>query len=195
MVRLLRWVLALWLMLVLTLGIGEILGRAQPSYFAIPEIRQCGAVLCYLGVLPGKTTVQDAQAIVKNTAQFDFSNPIGPLQQAHKVSKPFYDIGFENSPQGLVDAVDLGFPSETDVSIGAIIAQLGAPCRVRVNMDGLGLGYPGLVVFADSDKDKWILKAYSPISQISIVNTGNFCQSAFTDSTVSVWHGFGSYPR
>src|SRR5258708_27518581 len=190
--RLLTFVMVLCLVLVVTLGTSEVVGRTQPKHLSIPELRLCSDVMCFLGIVPGRTTLHDAQIIIRNSSEFDLSNPVGIIQ-AHKISEPFYDIAFENSKMGLVAAIDLVFPTETDFSIGVLITQLGSPCRIRANMDGLGLAYPGLEVFTSSNDVKWVLKPDSRISQISIVDTGKFCQTAISDNTVSVWHGFGRY--
>jgi hypothetical protein len=178
----------------LAIDAAVIIGRRQPEPNAIIELSKCKGVMCFLGILPQQTTLRDAQAAIKNSAQFRFSSPSN--KNAQRLIEPGYTVElYQGGATSLVDGVILGFPIETRVNVGIIVTQLGPPCRIRRNMQGLGLVYPGMVLFTWSQplETQWVLRPELTINQISIVDTGTFCGEAITDPNVFEWHGFGRY--
>jgi hypothetical protein len=138
--------------------------------------------------------MQQAQTIIKNSPQFRFLD--GSANKAQRIIEPRYTVWlYQTSATNFIDEVILGFPIETKIDVGFIVNQLGEPCRVRRNIERLGMGYSGMVFFTWSQpmETRWILKPELTINQISILDTGNFCYEMILDAGLFKWHGFGAY--
>src|SRR5437868_2333072 len=69
----LRLVMLSYSLFIVLCGGVLIIGRAHPSPDLVPELRKCNGSLCYVGIIPGKTTWNDALILLKNTPGLSFN--------------------------------------------------------------------------------------------------------------------------
>jgi hypothetical protein len=198
--RLARTVGILFVGLALVLCGAVMVPRVQPRHDAIPDVGRCDEILCFLGILPGKTELETAVAILKNTHNFAPSD-YSPDSIVYKQSEPYYRIQFLArsylSPNP-VDEVDLSF-FDKSITVGHIVLQFGPPCAVFTGLSNRGrvyLRYPGAVVSlaVEVQANVALLSTDSPATQINLFDKMRTCeQLAGKYEGDSPWHGFGKY--
>ncbi len=177
-------------------------GRAQPRIDAVPDLGVCSGRACYLGIVPGETTIEDARAILRNAPQLalsDYSNLV-----ANRWSQPFHSVQLVqvvsdgvHASYKYVDEIDLVFSGGTGVDAGRIVLQLGEPCALVLSIVGgrTVLIYPGMLLFfaLDRQTEPRVFKSTSPVTQIDLFNTVSSCEQVKFGEITRPWHGFGRY--
>jgi hypothetical protein len=185
-----------------------IAGKAQPVVDPLPELQICSSGPCYLGIAPGKTTLDEAGKIIADTPYLQIQQPFYTAQYAGKQSEPAYLVSYEaicdmgpcNHPNPPVTQLGLSFPDKAgSINASAIIYKFGVPCTViRQGPGNVILAYPGMNVFSSVDiqGDAATLRPYSPIRHINIayiVISPGRCEQLRNCTSCVRWHGFGKY--
>lgn len=179
-------------------GMVVLVGRQQGEPAIIPELKPCGEMLCYLGILPGTTAWDEGMKLVTQTPHLKVSQVSDTLFLS---TEPWYSMSLSPTKRGEADPND-GVVEEVKIDIdkvniyaGSVIERFGFPCFVLSMSGGLGLGYPNALFVIISDS-KW-LTAESPISFILLhpPTTWPFCPDAQSIKPVGIykWNGFRRY--
>ncbi len=174
-----------------------LIGRSnsvQPELFQY--LKTCDGQPCYLGVVPGKTSWNDAVEIFEN-AHISFD----PM-----TNFAFEPLGFRGNAlildtpgdEAVLDEVDLTMHSSS-VTIGSLIDHFGLPCAVVVTpVPQIGLIFLGMSIIVNSNQfdTSQILQPTTLIQQINLFNRFQSCEQVFNSTTTVTfnhWKGFARY--
>jgi hypothetical protein len=190
MQRLIRIVFINFLVLTVLCGATIFVGRKQPQADILPELKPCGDSWCYLGIVLGKTSLNEGMVIIRDNPK------IKPLNSGFQHIDPLYTFDvipnaddsqhFENIS---LDNLKLPLP------VGNIINILGPPCYVTFWGGGeLEVGYSNSSFYAASPT--YTLTPTSPVESISLTYKPNeLCDKATRDEVGGYyeWRGFVEY--
>jgi hypothetical protein len=172
MQRLIRIVFIGFIVLTFLCGMTIYVGRTQPKPDILPELKPCGASLCYLGIVLGKTSLNDGTKIVRENKQLEFHPAVFSLTSVGDTL--------------VYGKVEVYFPS-TPFLLGNIVNLFGSPCYVKPFVSGLDIGYPNAVVhLADS-------APLTPSSLVSFIDVQQSTDQPCTATGSVQWRGFRDY--
>jgi hypothetical protein len=160
----------------------------------------CDNVPCYQGIIPLKTTFENAKIIIARLPGATLSNS----DEASLPDGPIQNVRILPSSDGRLREVDL-IPRGNAISLGHVISRLGTPCAVYPVEPNAWLpsiiivAYPTVVFWIKTSN--WQLDPSLPVSDIVLVppNVENFitldhpispCEGIKTGH----WQGFRRYP-
>jgi hypothetical protein len=169
-----------------------LIGRIQPQP-QIPSLNLCGARPCYLGIIVGDTTWDEARQII--SAQ-GLALETNTLRGAKGKTGPFDYIRMYPNVQGVV--IDMALSAHQPIApVGDIINQLGAPCAVYSLADSSGnlliLSYPDHLQIS-ARPIGWQLFPNSPVGKIELYPAHPLLNCDRPDGFRSYWQGFRAYP-
>jgi hypothetical protein len=178
--------------------------RGQAPIGNLSELHVCDKTMCLFDIAPSKTTIRDAQATLKTTRSFTFSNFSDST--AFKQSKPFYRVDVEPSSGcnrfGLdcTGVMRMVFPlNQNELTAGQIITELGSPCGIVPNFirGRTVLIYRGMVLYfiSNPSSDAERFQPTLPLGQINIFKNADSCHEvASKTEDYYRWRGFTIYP-
>ena len=194
----LRW-LIVTVFLILTAVTGTIVlhGRGLPGVrtdqLQAMGVDTCEGKLCFMQVIPGVTTWNEAHRALANYITRDegdhFHGQVGDYEIR-------VEGGWSDTTITRVDVQNYrNSPTATVVPFSEVIAQFGTPCYVSVTgarMRGLTLTYPTFRLSISTEERR--LSFDSPIQGITLVDVvasnGNLCAGAAASGIP--WRGFAS---
>ncbi len=191
--------------------IAMLCGRAQRPSAAVQaySFDHCGGAICFKGIIPGLTSTRETLTLLsKFTGTRIDSLPIGVPVGGDGLVSIFIKVLITQSN----DTEDRGALSEPQpvtvgpilltrrngkalFSVGWIVAQYGAPCRITVNPTGYDfvLRYPTLIVQVKLPLyGERRLSPESPATSMMLNEDGDSAQCSNTDPP---WIGFASVAR
>lgn len=167
-----------------------LIGRAQPQQEFLPELHACNDTLCYMNIILGQTTQQEAEAIVRAVPGMKL-DPASPT--ATSVTGLIRRMSIFPSATDIVQEIDL-FPIPSSVRMSDVVAHWGKPCAVfSEDPSAIAFTYPGIELFASS-RD-WRLQANSVVTRIDLYVPMMPCDRLAKNATSRIWHGFRRYPQ
>ncbi len=140
-----RLVLALWFALTVTTGITVLAGRRQPTSARLAMLRLTDCALpCWIGIVPGKTTLDEAHAIIESafgqSPDYDFSAawsdssdllPVILSEKANWANSIW--IGLRVRPDRVVDSIVFYFDRpDNPITVADLHNLFGAPSYVKL---------------------------------------------------------------
>jgi hypothetical protein len=172
------------------------IGHEQASTLIIPGLSKCGEMVCYLGILPGKTAWDDGLSAVHkmpNLEAADTSDKFFISSDApYKVG--FLPFKYNVDPHSWVfQEININV-SESAISVGNVMLLLGPPCFVSSLRGSIFLGWSNSA-FLVSDNPS----SFTPSSQVIHVvihQRSIACPKPGQISSADIyeWRGFRSYP-
>lgn len=201
---LVRRVLAMWLMLVIVCIAGIVAGRLDPTHNTLQRFgfSLCDGEVCFRGI-KADTELRIARNLLPQAVERDGSLKL-PVNSEIMLDIIIYD---PKSYGNIVMPTQISAydPSGTlifPVTVGDVIAQYGAPCRIDVSFSSNEefFVYPTtLMVVAYSiygqNAGLWgaRLNPDSPVGRLYLVKTGSYgkCDDSVSE-TGGIWQGFTS---
>lgn len=187
---------ASFVVLTLSCIVAILIGHNQPEISFIPELQRCGDSLCYLGILPGTTPWDEGMNIVRHTPQLKMSYSSETLFTS---TNPPYAVGFlplriDAAGTPLWDFVEIDLNlTPSDISAGAVIAELGSPCYIASFDGNLILGWKNAAFTLPSAATSF--SSASPVTHVVLRRPRPVCPGAGPTYTASIykWQGFRRY--
>src|SRR4051794_40401300 len=104
MKRLYRVMGACFGILLVLCGSAVLIGRAQPQPAFLPELRVCGPTPCYMNIALGKTTRQEAEALINAVPGMRLD---AGSRTAYSDNGPVPRLDIFSAPNNLIREVDL----------------------------------------------------------------------------------------
>jgi len=185
--RLFRFAFALGLTTAIVCTVVVGLARSQPLVNVLPEVQFCGNVGCFLDIVPGQTSWDNAVSRLRlvQGLVFDQNLKAGSLPNRARQFQLYLN---ENRR---IDEIDL-ILRDPEVTLGWLIAQYGHPCAiVPLSPYILGIKYSGLAFIIEDNSG--IAQRTSRIKQANILGVSmNPCEATPYDVN---WRGFTRIPK
>ena len=171
-------------------GSAVLIGRAPPQGDLIPDLHICNDKPCYLGIVPGKTTMNQVFALADQlpiqTTTFDYSvtDLTGIVSSIQFYPSP-------PMPGGIIGTVAIT-PRDGSISSIDVIAHWGPPCGISRYNDHqqVVFSYPDMAFFFPTTD--WVLKP-SFAARIIFFANDRPCQDFIKSPNYIPWRGFTSY--
>ncbi len=169
-----------------------LIGRAQPQpeffrYFGI-----CEGVPCYMGIVPGQTTWDEAQRIITNTPNFSvYTDEINTFS----VFNPPQHIKFLVR-ENIVLVIDIRLDGNNTPALGNMILRLGYPCALGLSSVPLLFAYPYLLVWDEQVvSPPIVIHPAMLLERVELRNETNTCSGILLERGGHPWIGFKQYPH
>jgi hypothetical protein len=173
--RCIRLAIAGWLSLAVFVGIALLYGRAYPTPNGaqVFGLDRCNGSLCFIGVVPGITSPEDAASIL--TRYGAVQPPVAVNFGVKYVIGDAY-IDFDGSRTTIIRMSIFSPPDKRlPVTVGDVLSHLGPPCRMSLDAEGiwgihLYLAYPdaSIDVASGIPNQNFVVNVDTPISGIDI---------------------------
>lgn len=192
-----------WIVLFALSGTTVGLGRLSTTTGNLPELQACGQQICLYGIQPKKTTLDTAQAIIRNTSILLFVDT--SLRTVYKQAPPYYRMellvgatGETEANSKLIGEMDLTLPgNQASFNAGMMLAQYGPPCGILhlLTYTQIALIYPGMVLIfgADQPYGAHRLQYSSSLQEVSVFANADSCKGAIATYKADPWRGFTKY--
>jgi hypothetical protein len=174
-------------------AVAIVIGRAQPQPELLRALGYCDGMPCYMGIVPGKTTWDEAVEIVSGTHIVHVR--AADFLAAHSTIEPFLNIQIR--PYNDSFSVEL-WTEKASVSVGQVIAFMGTPCAINVQRWlPIYVFYPGMSFnfYQRTPGTDIAIQLNAAIESLGLYPEYKTCDDILLNEYpyIQMWHGFSNY--